>query len=157
MFSQRWEPQTEPTDDTHSSTSGRDAAAARVQAGGTRTSVCVCVCVPRQAVFSGLGVKPVSHWHWKEPCVFTQCPSKHTPGFTHSSTSTGQGSASARHDSVSVSPVYRRVRVELGSVFLSDTASEDHPAAAQTSSMSFSPRQLVLLSLSTNPREHTQV
>lgn len=51
-------------------------------------SMCVCVCVPRQVVFSGLVVKPVWHWHWKEPAMFTQLPSKHTPGFTHSSTST---------------------------------------------------------------------
>lgn len=49
--------------------------------------VFVCVCVPRQAVFSGLGVKPDSHWHWKEPGEFKQRPSAHTPTCTHSSTS----------------------------------------------------------------------
>lgn len=65
--------------------------------------VCVLVQVPRQAVFSGLVVKPVWHRQWKEPSVFTQRPSKQTPDLTHSSTSgerdrVGQGlSVKATH------------------------------------------------------------
>lgn len=62
VFSHRCDPQTEPPDETHSSTS-------------------------RQAFFSGFAVKPVSHWHWKDPSVFKQRPSEQTPGFKHSSTS----------------------------------------------------------------------